>query len=177
IFNDKQELISQLNGDILFNSKITPMSIAPLLHINEREMSSRNLNKEQALFMWYQLLIEILKRIYTKTENEVLFTLGAIFQINFVEELTDSIWHVKLTLCDNNETDLNLNELIDNLKSDIVDIPDTSSLAKILIEINELDKAKYLLNLILKDLPLDHCDRISIKNNIRTIHFTNGNYG
>ncbi|CAF2772499.1 unnamed protein product [Rotaria sp. Silwood2] len=37
---------------------------------------------------------------YLEKEEKVLFTMGTIFQINFVEKLTDQIWHVKLTLCD-----------------------------------------------------------------------------
>ncbi|CAF4611916.1 unnamed protein product [Rotaria socialis] len=97
---------------------------------------------------------------YTKEENE---------------ELSDTIWHVKLTLCDD-DNDLNRIESIDYLKSEIDHRLDISFLAKLFIDINELDKAKDLYNLIVKDLPSDHCDRVSIKTNIGTIHFGNGQY-
>ncbi|CAF1459956.1 unnamed protein product, partial [Rotaria sordida] len=47
----------------MFYSKSTPMNIVPTLTSDTGETSSRNLNKEQALFMWHQLLIEVLKRM------------------------------------------------------------------------------------------------------------------
>lgn len=115
------------------------------------------------------------KYSYTKSENEILFTIGTIFQIDSVEELTECIWHITLTLCDDDD-DINRNELIDNFKSDIADETEISSLAKLLLEINQLDKAEYFYKLILKDLPTNHADRIPIQVNIGAIHFANGNY-
>ncbi|UJR17217.1 hypothetical protein I4U23_004112 [Adineta vaga] len=112
---------------------------------------------------------------HLKTENEILFTLGTVFQIDSVEILTDEIWHVKLTLYDEDD-DMDRNELIDNLKSDIKDTSEVSTLAKLLIEINEIDKAEYFYHLILKDLPLNHCDRIAVQNNIGAIHASKGDY-
>ena len=111
----------------------------------------------------------------TKTENEILFTIGTIFQINSVEELTESIWHVTLTLCDD-DNDVDRNELMDSFKTDIAERPEISSLAKLLLEINELDKAKYVYKYILKDLPSNHSDRIAIMVNIGVIHFAHGDY-
>ncbi|CAF1500772.1 unnamed protein product [Rotaria magnacalcarata] len=194
------------------------MSIVPFSHIDDRETSTINLNQQQTSFMWYQLLIEILKQMpltnisrndllhecrieyaddkreidriqefsntynsdnviqcYTKEENEVSFTIGTIFEINIVEELSDTIWHVKLTLCDD-DNDLNRIDDDNDLKCEIDHISDISFLVKIFIYINELGKAKDLYNLILTDLPSDHRDRISIKNNIGAIHFGNGQY-
>ncbi|UJR19260.1 hypothetical protein I4U23_022389 [Adineta vaga] len=37
---------------------------------------------------------------FYKTENEVLFTLGTIFRIDSVEQYSDNLWVVNLTLCE-----------------------------------------------------------------------------
>ncbi|CAF0767259.1 unnamed protein product [Didymodactylos carnosus] len=45
-----------------FYAKIAPMSVIPAKQIKE-ETPAHHLNEEEALFMWYQLLIEILNRM------------------------------------------------------------------------------------------------------------------
>jgi hypothetical protein len=62
IFINQQELLVKLNEDIQFYTKIIPISIISEKQISE-ETSIQNLNKEETLFMWYQLLIEILNRM------------------------------------------------------------------------------------------------------------------
>jgi tetratricopeptide (TPR) repeat protein len=50
-------------------------------------------------------------------ENEILFSMGAVFRIDSVELLTDEIWFVKLV--SNEEENKNLNDLITHFKNEI----------------------------------------------------------
>ncbi|CAF4898239.1 unnamed protein product [Rotaria sp. Silwood1] len=47
----------------MFYSRTIPISIVPSLNFPTGEIPLQNLNKEQASFLWYQLLIKVLKRI------------------------------------------------------------------------------------------------------------------
>jgi tetratricopeptide (TPR) repeat protein len=61
VFTDKNILIDRLANDIrLYTSNIPPFSI---FNLNNEEKSMRDLTKENAKFMWYQLLIDILLRM------------------------------------------------------------------------------------------------------------------
>ncbi|CAF4008490.1 unnamed protein product [Rotaria sp. Silwood1] len=112
---------------------------------------------------------------YSKTKDEILFSIGTVFHLAFVETLTDQLWHVKLILC-NNENDVNLNGPVDNLKSYIENAPEISILTDLLLSMNEIDKVKHFNYMILKDLPFDHCDRIHVQKNIGKICLFEGNY-
>ncbi|CAF3870900.1 unnamed protein product [Rotaria sp. Silwood1] len=83
----------------------------------------------------------IQKYSYLKTEDEILFTIGAIFQIESVEQLTDKIWLVTLILCEDEINSIK-DELIDSLKSEIDETADVLTLAKFLLEMDDLDKAE-----------------------------------
>jgi len=112
---------------------------------------------------------------YLKTENEILFTIGTIFRIESVEQYTDNIWLVKLILCED-EINLIKDELIDELKSEINETADILTLAKFLFEMDDLDKAEEFYNLMLNELPSDHPDRITIKNDLGGIYREKGEY-
>ncbi|CAF4090790.1 unnamed protein product [Rotaria sp. Silwood2] len=62
IFVDKEQLLTKLNTDIDFYTKMIPITVVPEKKL-KKETSCYNLNEEEALFMWNQLLIEILNRM------------------------------------------------------------------------------------------------------------------
>ncbi|CAF1248876.1 unnamed protein product [Rotaria magnacalcarata] len=112
---------------------------------------------------------------YLNTEDKVLFSIGTIFQIDSVEKLKDQIWHVKLILCDD-DNDLIPTELIDNLESNRGNASEISILINLLLSMNMINKAKRFHKMIIKHPLFNHYDKITMKNNIGTIHLSEGNY-
>jgi tetratricopeptide (TPR) repeat protein len=86
IFNDKTELLSTLAKDALTCTKnlLPPMG---LFSLDANGKSIRDLNKEQATFMWNQILIEILLRmpIMEKTKDEMLNVCRQHYKNNVIE--------------------------------------------------------------------------------------------
>ena len=117
----------------------------------------------------------IQKYSYFKTEDEILFTIGAIFKIESVEQLTDQIWVVTLILCEDEINPIK-DEFIDTLKSEIDETADILTLAKFLLEMDDLDKAEEFYTLLLNELPSDHPDVITIKNDLGGIYREKGQY-
>ncbi|CAF5050239.1 unnamed protein product, partial [Rotaria sp. Silwood1] len=62
VFVDKEQLLTKLNSDIDFYTKMIPITVVPEKKL-KKETSCYNLNEEEALFMWNQLLIDILNRM------------------------------------------------------------------------------------------------------------------
>ena len=112
---------------------------------------------------------------YLKTENEVLFTIGTIFRIESVEQLTNEIWLVKLILCED-ESNSSQNELFNVFKVEMDETADVLSLAKCLFEMDNLDKAEEFYTLMLQELPFDHPDLITIQNDLGGIYREKGEY-
>ncbi|CAF3863157.1 unnamed protein product [Rotaria sp. Silwood1] len=177
IFVDKEQLLTKLNEDIDFYTKMVPITV-------------------EALFMWNQLLSEILNRMpltsisrkdlrnkcrleyqgddiewYTRDAflyrllNRELKTrdISITFRFRFV--LVDlhnrlSSLHTKYEL--NSIKD----KLIDELKFEIDQTADILTLARFLYQMNDLDKAEEFYTLLLNELPSDHSDVITIKNNL-----------
>ncbi|CAF3999473.1 unnamed protein product [Adineta steineri] len=122
-----------------------------------------------------QPFVNIQKYSHLKTENEVLFTIGTIFRIKSVELFTDDIWFVKLILCED-EINLIKDELIDDLKYEMDETTDILTLAKFLFEMGDLNKAEEFYTLLFDELPTDHPDVITIKNDLGGIYREKGEY-
>ncbi|CAF1327966.1 unnamed protein product [Didymodactylos carnosus] len=62
VFDSKQLLIDALTRDVTFLiNQLTPVSVFSMNSIKEKSLE--NINKQEAKFMWFQLLIEILFRM------------------------------------------------------------------------------------------------------------------
>ncbi|CAF4046364.1 unnamed protein product, partial [Rotaria sp. Silwood1] len=107
--------------------------------------------------------------------ESVLFLIESIFQIESVEQLTDKIWLVTLILCEDEINSIK-DELIDSLKSEIDETADVLTLAKFLLEMDDLDKAEEFYTLLLNELPTDHPDVITIKNDLGGVYREKGQY-
>ncbi|CAF1315240.1 unnamed protein product [Adineta steineri] len=87
---------------------------------------------------------------YCRDEEEVLFSIGAIFQVVSVKK-DNNMWHVNLELSSQQ------NEFCQNLynymKSEIGSEPSPISYGWFLYRINEYDKAERYANIVLKELP------------------------
>ncbi|CAF1148343.1 unnamed protein product [Adineta steineri] len=85
-----------------------------------------------------------------RDEEEVLFSIGAIFKVVSVEK-DNNVWHVNLQLCSQqNEFCQNL---FDYMKSEIGSEPSPISYGWFLYRMNEYDKVERYANILLKELP------------------------
>ncbi|CAF1522453.1 unnamed protein product [Adineta steineri] len=85
-----------------------------------------------------------------RDEDEVLFSIGAIFKVVSVEK-DNNVWHVNLQLCSQQ------NEFCQNLfnymKKEIGSDPSPISYGWFLYRVNEYDKVERYANILLKELP------------------------
>ena len=175
------QLKDNINGRISMNSFVST-STSSVVALNFAGNGSGRPLIESVLFeiqcplkLSTKPFSNIQHKSYSKAENEILFTIGTVFRIDAVENLTDDIWLVQLFLCDN-ETNSVRDELINSLKSDIDDEADILTLAKFLFDMNNLDKAEQFYNSILCELPADHSDVIVVKNDLGGILRERGEY-
>ncbi|CAF1581411.1 unnamed protein product, partial [Didymodactylos carnosus] len=108
----------------------------------------------------------IQKLSYFETEDEVLFTIGAIFRIDFVESY-DLVWHIKLTLT-NGEND-EIKVLTDHLMNEVGNLSSTMTLGSILIEMGDYDRAYKYHRLLFEELPPNNDDLAMIYNHLGVI--------
>ncbi|CAF0946743.1 unnamed protein product [Didymodactylos carnosus] len=99
-----------------------------------------------------------------KDENEVLFSMGSIFEVVNVEMMTDTLWFVNLRL--SNTLDEQLLELMHYFKSFIGSQPTLLTLGLFLSKMDEFDKAEKFYRLLIDELPSDHKDLGMVYNNI-----------
>jgi hypothetical protein len=86
---------------------------------------------------------DVTSKSYFQNEDEVLITLGALFQIEEVaEDKEDQIWVVRVSLA--SEDDFQLKETFAHMKEMIVDDTNLDSLGKILQEIGEYEQSEVL---------------------------------
>ncbi|UJR17402.1 hypothetical protein I4U23_004297 [Adineta vaga] len=83
-------------------------------------------------------------------EEEVLFTIGTIFRIENVEEVTGELWSVELTL--RNEENAELKELTDSFKEEIGETPTLMHLGNVLFYMGEYDRAEKYNKILLEHL-------------------------
>ena len=95
------------------------------------------------------------------TEDEILFSIGAIFRIHSVDQMDNGVWKVVLTLAD--ADDKELNELTAKQHYLCKQLGDTRALGYILFEMGNFHGAKYFFQLQLDEL-LAHTNEKSFKN-------------
>lgn len=102
-------------------------------------------------------------------EQEVLLSIGTIFQIGEVEEY-DDIYYVQLTIQE--EENEEIIELIRYLKHDIDEDSLLLTFGDFLYNMGDFRKAEYYYKLLLEELPDDDIDVGKIHNNLGSIHYT-----
>ena len=109
-------------------------------------------------------------------EEEVLFSIGAIFRIESVQEMTDDlgrVWLVTISLVDE-RAEQELNDLYEHLKLQIGETSSLLILAGFLFQMDNLTAAEHYYNLLRDELPKDHPEHPIVLNNLgRIAHETN----
>lgn len=104
-----------------------------------------------------------------KDENEILFSMGTIFQIESCEQFDDNFWLIQLKL--SIENDKNIKELFTYYKNQIGESSSLMILGDFLHKLLQFDKAERYYHLLLNELPEDyHADRGMALNNIGIIY-------
>ncbi|CAF1175285.1 unnamed protein product, partial [Didymodactylos carnosus] len=93
---------------------------------------------------------DISNESYSKNENEVLIAIGTVFRLEFVENLCDTLWYVKLTLT--NDLDRHVKEIIKHYKLEIGHTSDIGTLGRFLAHMGEYERADRYYNLALNEL-------------------------
>lgn len=104
---------------------------------------------------------------YFVSEDEILFTIGALFQIDSIEPFP-TFWLVKLILVD--ETNEDIKEVNNDLLNEIGDLPSTMTLGSFLIEMKDFNRAEKYHRILLEQLPLNHKDLAMIYNHLGIIY-------
>ena len=109
-------------------------------------------------------------------EEEVLFTIGTVFQIVEIEKVTSTIWAVELTL--QSKDNVELKELMHSFQEEIGETPTLLNLGNILFYIGEYDRVEKYNNILLEQLSSeDDKDGISlVYNNIGDVYVNKGKY-
>ena len=90
--------------------------------------------------------------VFGEDEEEVLFTMGAVFRILSVESIGTNIWHVSLSLT--GEEDEELRNLINYMRIGLGSFTPEIHLARLLFELAQYDKAICYLNKVMQDSQL-----------------------
>ncbi|UJR19646.1 hypothetical protein I4U23_022780 [Adineta vaga] len=106
-------------------------------------------------------------------ENEVLLSIGTIFQIGSIEEY-DTMYYVRLKM--QQEENKEIIELISYLKRDISEDSLLLTFGDFLYDMGEFNKAEYYYNMLLNELPDDHIDIGKIYNNLGLIYYERDKY-
>jgi len=106
-------------------------------------------------------------------ENEVLLSIGTIFQIGSIEEY-DTMYCVQLTV--QQEENAEIIELIRYLKRDIDEDSLLLTFGDFLYDMGDFIKAQYYYNLLLEELPDDHIDVGKLHNNLGLIYYIRDEY-
>ncbi|CAF0753165.1 unnamed protein product [Didymodactylos carnosus] len=93
---------------------------------------------------------DISNESYSKNEKEVLIAIGTVFRLEFVENLCDTLWYVKLTLT--SDLDRHVKEIIEHYKRKIGHTSDIGTLGRFLARMGEYERADRYYNLALNEL-------------------------
>ncbi|CAF1412467.1 unnamed protein product [Rotaria sordida] len=108
-------------------------------------------------------------------EEEVLFMIGTIFQVNDVHYSdSEKIWIIKLSLC--GEDHPRLKDMIDYIKYEIKDTANLITLADFFIKIGEYDMAKEYYRKYENQLSINHPDMKRVWQGLSNIADIQGNY-
>ena len=153
-----EKLQMNMNGFISFNTFLLT-TIDRELSLNFLEQSENNPNSVPILFQ-----IEIYRSTssfpfisldeldyYHDTDRHILFSLNATFRIRTIQPLTDKFYQVNLILIDDNEDQLK--DLTNSIQKEFRISNGFISFAQMLIKMNELDRAKNVFDILLKNTP------------------------
>ncbi|CAF3958052.1 unnamed protein product [Rotaria sp. Silwood1] len=90
-----------------------------------------------------------LESAFNEEENEILFTMGAVFRIESVDINDDGIWNVKLKLT--SEEDTELSQLAEYISEDALSTNPLGSLARLMMDMGKYDKAEKYHLMLLED--------------------------
>lgn len=79
-------------------------------------------------------------------ENEVLFSMNAVFRIEELTEIKDRLWKIKLIATDSNDAELQ--NLIKCVRDEISVLPGWFSMANLLQYMGRFDEAMEIYNLL-----------------------------
>lgn len=108
---------------------------------------------------------EISSNSQFQSEKEVLLCFGSVFRIEFIDKLTDDLWHVKLISTHENDY-AKLNNLANYLKKETNETLTCLAMGRILQKMGEYDKAQTLYEILLAELPSNHPDLAGIYNDL-----------
>ncbi|CAF4740023.1 unnamed protein product, partial [Rotaria sp. Silwood2] len=98
------------------------------------------------------------------SENEVLFSIGTIFRIQNIGKLKDinnKVWFINLTLEDDNENEAHMQELMASTMAKISARPTVGSIADVLRNMGECQKAQKYYEIALKNIPSNDINNIA----------------
>ncbi|UJR21928.1 hypothetical protein I4U23_024997 [Adineta vaga] len=86
---------------------------------------------------------------YHDSDRHILFSLNPIFQITQIERIEENkLWQIHLILIDNNHEQLKAR--INSIQNEYKNLHDFSTLGRMMIKTNQLDKAKDIFQILLK---------------------------
>lgn len=94
---------------------------------------------------------DVKEHSYNHDEDEVLFAVGNNFRIDFIEPLTETVWHIKLTLIGDQMPSLGKFLLKDRMNEST----SLFTLGNFLEEMGDCDKAQEFYELVLAELPAE----------------------
>lgn len=83
------------------------------------------------------------------SENEILFSIGAVFRIHYVNKLNNGMWKVNITMTDDEDNELK--ELTKNKLEKFNLETNIRGIGRLLFETENYDKAEYFMQLQLKE--------------------------
>ncbi len=114
------------------------------------------------------------KSVFEEDENEILFTMGAVFRIQSINLTEQGVWNVNLLL--NGEEDEELRALSEYMKDDVFRTNPLHSLAKLMLEMANYEKAEqyYLLTFQKASITEDFRWLSSVYNDLGILHDETG---
>ncbi|UJR18119.1 hypothetical protein I4U23_005019 [Adineta vaga] len=135
-----------------------------------------NINSDNSLSTPYA---NIQNASYIQDEEEILFSMDCVFEINSVSkcEEDNQIYLVQLTITNQYEENNGLKQLLSHIREKIGNQPsDIAAIGYLMMEMGYHDKAKYYYELLSKDLTPDHLFNGFSYNNIAVAYQRQGKY-
>jgi tetratricopeptide (TPR) repeat protein len=111
-------------------------------------------------------------------ENEILFSMGTIFKISDVYQMTSTsdVWIVELNMS-TNEDERKIKELRNYLENEINEENPIQSLGSVLVSMGQYDKAEKYFHMILEDGHLNFLENeLNFYNSMGLLEYKRGNY-
>ncbi|CAF1006823.1 unnamed protein product [Rotaria sordida] len=154
-FDDK--IRKNIGGFLSVNSFFSTSANKQVALMFTGNSSSNRLNVESVLF---EISIEIEKcrqpiadiryMSYMKEEDEILFSMAAVFRIKSVQRLhSEDFWTVRLVM--NGEEDKELNKLANSIKNEIGHSNTLNTFGGLLIKMGDFQNAEYYMLMLIKN--------------------------